>query len=151
MKDANLYQLLIVLLPIVLPPLISVSSVLYKKLVQNLPNQRRSMVELVVNSVVAAIEQTANDVTTSADKKQAAVTLVQQVLKELHIPASPTTISVMIEAAVYALKQVPTTSTPGNNGYTQASSGQPYDQNTPTPQYAQYPQRNYAPGYQQAY
>ncbi|GHO66094.1 hypothetical protein KSC_049860 [Ktedonobacter sp. SOSP1-52] len=129
MKDANFYQLLIVLLPIVLPPLISVSSVLYKKLIQNLPEQRRSMVEQVVNSVVSAIEQTANDVTTSADKKQAAVTLVQQVLKELGIPASPTTISVMIEAAVYALNQAPTASTPGNNGYTQ---------------------EGYAPGYQQA-
>ena len=130
MKDANLYQLLIVLLPIVLPPLISVSSVLYKKLVQNLPEQRRSIVEQVVNSVVAAIEQTANDVTSSSDKKQAAVTLVQQVLKELGIPASPTTISVMIEAAVYAIKQAQTTSTPSNNGYVQGS---------------------YAPGYQQTY
>ena len=145
MKDANLYQLLIVLLPIVLPPLISVSSVLYKKLIQNLPEQRRSMVEQVVNSVVSAIEQTANDVTTSADKKQAAVTLVQQVLKELGIPASPTTISVMIEAAVYALNQVSTTSTPSNNGSAQAYNGQFYGQNTPTPQYAQYTQGSYAP------
>jgi hypothetical protein len=145
MKDANLYQLLIVLLPIVLPPLISVSSVLYKKLIQNLPEQRRSMVEQVVNSVVSAIEQTANDVTTSADKKQAAVTLVQQVLKELGIPASPTTISVMIEAAVYALNQVSTTSTPSNNGSAQAYNGQFYGQNTPTPQYAQYVQGSYAP------
>ncbi|GHO75891.1 hypothetical protein KSD_36620 [Ktedonobacter sp. SOSP1-85] len=146
MKDANLYQLLIVLLPIVLPPLISVSSVLYKKLIQNLPEQRRSMVEQVVNSVVSAIEQTANDVTTSADKKQAAVTLVQQVLKELGIPASPTTISVMIEAAVYTLNQVSTTSTPSNNGSAQTYNGQFYGQNTSTPQYAQ---GSYAPGYQQ--
>ncbi|EFH86838.1 phage holin, LLH family [Ktedonobacter racemifer] len=145
MKDANLYQLLIVLLPIVLPPLISVSSVLYKKLIQNLPEQRRSMVEQVVNSVVSAIEQTANDVTTSADKKQAAVTLVQQVLKELGIPASPTTISVMIEAAVYALNQMSTTSTPSNNGSAQAYNGQFYGQNTPTPQYAQYAQGSYVP------
>lgn len=105
MTHADLMQLMPTIVTIVLPLLISLSGVLYKTLVQHLPEQRRTLVEQVMRTVVTAIEQATTSAVQSTDKKQAAVILAQRALRDLGLKASPDTIAIMIEAAVYAMNQ----------------------------------------------
>jgi hypothetical protein len=55
--------------------------------------------------VVLAIEQTATATMKSQEKKQAAINMASEMLAHLHITASPTVLSTMIEATVYTLSQ----------------------------------------------
>ncbi|GHO43365.1 phage holin, LLH family [Ktedonospora formicarum] len=142
MTRADLMQLLPTIVTIVLPLLISLSGVLYKNLVQHLPEQRRTLVEQVVRTVVTAIEQATNSAMENADKKQAAILLVQRTLRDLGLKVSPDTIAIMIEAAVYAMKQ--DKMAPQNT----TNTSTPY---APTPYYPTYYYPTPMPTYQPIY
>jgi LL-H family phage holin len=105
MTSTQWFQLSIVILPIILPPLISLSAVLYQRLLQHLPQQKRDLIEQVVRTAVPAVEQIANDVMSSQEKKQTAIDMATRMLNNLHIQVSEDTLSTLIEATVYAMNQ----------------------------------------------
>ena len=105
------FQIALLLLPIVLPPLTALAALLYQRLLQRLPAQRRAIVEQIVNTVVPAIEQTATDTMSSPQKKQAAMDLASEMLGHLNVRVSPDMLSGMIEATVFALNQSKNAST----------------------------------------
>jgi hypothetical protein len=105
MASSQWFQLAIVILPIILPPLISLSAVLYQHLMQRLPQQKRDLVEQVVRTVVPAVEQTSKDVLSNKEKKQTALDMATRMLSNLHVQVSEDTLSTVIEAAVYAMNQ----------------------------------------------
>ncbi|MBV9616297.1 MAG: hypothetical protein JO031_12640 [Ktedonobacteraceae bacterium] len=105
------FQVALLLLPIVLPPLTALAALLYQRLLQRLPAQRRAIVEQIVNTVVPAIEQTATDTMSSPQKKQAAMDLASDMLGHLNVRVSPDLLSGMIEATVFALNQSKNAST----------------------------------------
>jgi hypothetical protein len=99
------FQIALVLLPIVLPPLTALAALLYQRLLQHLPAQKRAIVEQIANTVVPAIEQTATNTMSSPDKKKAAMDLASSMLDHLNVNVSPDMLSGMIEATVFALNQ----------------------------------------------
>ncbi len=99
------FQIAITVLPILLPPLISLSTVLYQHLLQRLPQQKQDIVDQVVRTVVPAVEQTATGLMSSAAKKQAALDMATQMMDSLHVHVSEDMLSSMIEATVFALNQ----------------------------------------------
>jgi Bacteriophage holin of superfamily 6 (Holin_LLH) len=105
------FQITLVLLPIVLPPLTALAALLYQRLLQRLPAQKRAIVEQIVGTVVPAIEQTATDTMSSPEKKKAAMDLASSMLGHLNVSVSPDMLSGMIEAAVFALNQSKNAST----------------------------------------
>ena len=105
------FQVALLLLPIVLPPLTALAALLYQRLLQRLPAQKRTIVEQIVNTVVPAIEQTASDTMSSPQKKQAAMDLASDMLGHLNVRVSPDLLSGMIEATVFALNQSKNAST----------------------------------------
>ncbi len=105
MASSQWFQLAIVILPILLPPLISLSAVLYQHLLQRLPQQKRDLIEQVVRTVVPAVEQTTKNVLSNKEKKQAALDMATKMLNNLHVQVSEDTLSTVIEAAVYAMNQ----------------------------------------------
>jgi hypothetical protein len=98
-------QLIILMIPIILPPLVALSAVLYQHLLQKVPEKKRELIEKVIGTVVTAIEQTAPAMVGNQEKKQAAMNMASEMLAHLNIKASPATLSTMIEAAVYTLNQ----------------------------------------------
>jgi len=99
------FQILLIVLPILLPPLISLSVAMYQRLMQYLPQQVHGLVEEVVNIVVLAVEQTSATLLDSPAKKQAAMKMATELLQSWHITVSQEMLSTMIEAAVFALNQ----------------------------------------------
>ena len=99
------FQIAIVLLPIILPPLTALASLMYQRMLQRLPVQKRAIVEQIVNTVVPAIEQTADATMKNEDKKRAAMDLASNMLGHLNVSVAPEMLSGMIEAAVFALNQ----------------------------------------------
>ena len=98
-------QLILLIVPILLPAIISLSAVLYQRLVQGLPAKQQALVQQVVNTVVRAVEQEARNTLDGPGKKQAAMQMATNMLKSLHLNISQDVISSVIEAAVYALNQ----------------------------------------------
>jgi Bacteriophage holin of superfamily 6 (Holin_LLH) len=98
-------QLIILIIPLVLPPLVALSAVLYQHLLQRVPEKKRELIEKVIGTVVTAIEQTAPAIVGNQEKKQAAMNMASEMLAHLNIKASPATLSAMIESSVYALNQ----------------------------------------------
>ena len=98
-------QLIILIIPLVLPPLVALSAVMYRHLLQSVPEKKRELIEKVISTVVSAIEQTAPATVKNQEKKQVAMNMASEMLANLHIKTSPDTLSTMIEAAVYALNQ----------------------------------------------
>jgi len=105
------FQIALVLLPIVLPPLTALAALLYQRFLQRLPAQKRAIVEQIVGTVVPAIEQTATETMSSPEKKKAAMDLASSMLGHLNVSVSPDMLSGMIEAAVFALNQSKNAST----------------------------------------
>jgi hypothetical protein len=97
-------QVALVLLPIVLPLLISLSAVLYQHLLQRLPQKQRAEIDQVVHVVVAAIEQASGALEGPA-KKEAAMEMAGALLAYLRISVPREILSCLIEAAVYSLHQ----------------------------------------------
>jgi Bacteriophage holin of superfamily 6 (Holin_LLH) len=97
-------QMALVLLPIVLPLLISLSAVLYQHLLQSLPEKRRVEIDQVVHKVVLAVEQASTALEGPA-KKEAAMEMATSILAYLHISVPQEILSCLIEAAVYSLQQ----------------------------------------------
>lgn len=98
-------QLILLLVPILLPPIISLSMVLYQHLIQGLPQRKQALVQQIVNAVVPAVEQGTAKALDGPGKKQAAMQMATVMLKSLHINVPQDMISCMIEAAVYTLNQ----------------------------------------------
>ena len=105
------FQIAIVLLPIVLPPLTALAALVYQRMLQSLPAQKRAIVEQIVNTVVPAVEQTAASTASSPEKKKAAMDLASNMLSHLNISVSSDMLSGMIEATVFALNQSKNAST----------------------------------------
>ena len=105
------FQIALVLLPIVLPPLTALAALLYQRLLQRLPAQKRALVEQIANTVVPAIEQTATNTMSSPEKKKAAMDLASSMLNHLNVQVAPNMLSGMIEATVFALNQSKNAST----------------------------------------
>ena len=105
------FQIAIVLLPIVLPPLTALAALVYQRMLQGLPAQKRAIVEQIVSTVVPAIEQTADDTMSNPEKKKAAVDLASSMLTHLNLNVAPDMLSGMIEATVFALNQSKNAST----------------------------------------
>jgi Bacteriophage holin of superfamily 6 (Holin_LLH) len=99
------FQIAIVILPIVLPPLTAVAALVYQRMLQGLPAQKRAIVEQIVNTVVPAIEQTAASTVSNPEKKKAAMDLASSMLDHLNVSVPPEMLSGMIEATVFALNQ----------------------------------------------
>jgi len=99
------FQIASVLLPIVLPPLTALAALVYQRMLQSLPAQKRAIVEQVVNTVVPAIEQTADTTMSNPEKKKAAMDLASSMLTHLNLNVAPDMLSGMIEATVFALNQ----------------------------------------------
>ena len=99
------FQIAIVILPVVLPSLTAMAALLYQRMLQGLPAQKRSIVEQIVNTVVPAVEQTADSAMSSPEKKKAAMDLASGMLGHLNVNVSPEMLSGMIEATVFALNQ----------------------------------------------
>jgi hypothetical protein len=99
------FQIAIVLLPIVLPPLTALVALVYQRLLQGLPAQKRAIVEQIVGTVVPAIEQTADNTMSNPEKKKAAMDLASSMLGHLNLNVSSDMLSGMIEATVFALNQ----------------------------------------------
>ena len=106
---SNAMQIALVLLPVILPLLVSLSAVLYQHLLQHLPQKQRTEIDQVVQTVVAAIEQTSATLDGPA-KKAAATAMATSLLAYLHISVPPQILSCLIEAAVYSLHQTTTDS-----------------------------------------
>src|SRR5436309_2241787 len=98
-------QLAAIILSIILPPLISLCVVWYKKMVQQLPQQKRDLTQQIVGTVVHAVEQQLDDTAKKPEKKQEAMLLIRKILASLHIDVPDELIDTMIEAAVYAMNQ----------------------------------------------
>lgn len=99
------FQIAILLLPIVFPPLTALAALVYQRMLQGLPAQKRAIVEQVVNTVVPAIEQTADTTMSNPEKKKAAMDLASSMLGHLNVNVSSDMLSGMIEATVFALNQ----------------------------------------------
>jgi hypothetical protein len=99
------FQIAIVILPIVLPPLTAVAALVYQRMLQGLPAQKRAIVEQIVSTVVPAIEQTAASTVSNPEKKKAAMDLASSMLGHLNVSVPPEMLSGMIEATVFALNQ----------------------------------------------
>jgi LL-H family phage holin len=99
------FQILLAALPILLPPLISLSVAMYQHLLQRLPQQVRQIVEEVAQIVVLAVEQTSATLVDSPAKKQAAMKMATEILQSMHVTVSQEMLSAMIEAAVFTLNQ----------------------------------------------
>ncbi len=99
------FQIALILLPVVLPPLTALSALAYQRVLQSLPAKKREIVDQIVRTVVPAIEQTATSTMSSPAKKQAAMDLASNMLDHLHVTVSPDMLSGMIEATVFALNQ----------------------------------------------
>jgi len=99
------FQIAIVILPIVLPPLTAVAALVYQRMLQGLPAQKRAIVEQIVNTVVPAVEQTADATMSSPEKKKSAMDLASSMLGHLNVSVQPEMLSGMIEATVFALNQ----------------------------------------------
>jgi Bacteriophage holin of superfamily 6 (Holin_LLH) len=99
------FQIAIVILPIILPPLTALAALVYQRMLQRLPAQKRAIVEQIVNTVVPAIEQTADVTMKNEDKKRAAMDLACSMLSHLNVNVAPEMLSGMIEATVFALNQ----------------------------------------------
>ena len=97
-------QVALLLLPIVLPLLISLSAVLYQRLLQRLPQKQRAEIDQVIHIVVCSIEQASSALEGPA-KKQAAMEMAGTMLAYLHISVPQEILSCLIEAAVYSLHQ----------------------------------------------
>jgi hypothetical protein len=99
------FQIAIVILPLILPPLTALAALIYQRMLQSLPAQKRAIVEQIVGTVVPAIEQTADSTMSNPDKKKAAMDLASGMLGHLNLTVSPEMLSGMIEATVFALNQ----------------------------------------------
>lgn len=94
----------IAILGFVLPILVPAGQALLQHLLERLPSARRAQLESIVMVVVHGVEQSASGVPSDV-KKQDAVNAVVEMAKAAGLSrfASPTAVSMLIEAAVYEL------------------------------------------------
>jgi LL-H family phage holin len=100
----SMEQLTLLIVLLLLPVIISLSAVWYQHLVQRLPPKQQASVQQVVNTVVRSVEQEAKTLD-GPGKKKAAMQLVTNMLKSMHINIPQDVIAGVIEATVYDLKQ----------------------------------------------
>ncbi len=93
-------DILLVVLPILLPPLVGAVVLFVKSQIARLPADLRVLVQSIVSTAVQAVEQTASNELNSAGKKQLAMEKVQITLAHYKINVPDGEISDLIEEAV---------------------------------------------------
>lgn len=103
MSNQELISLVTLLFPIVC----SLAASLYKRLLESLPSNKRTLVQDAVDSSVRAVEQMYNGMSEAspADKKAKAVEIVSSALKDLHINIPSAVVDALIEESVFYLNQ----------------------------------------------
>ena len=101
--DANTLLILSLALPVAFALARVLGELVLSALAERLPAAKRSRIEQIVAQAVAAVESAAKDVP-GAQKKQIAVQLIGDALRAARLSATEQQISVLIDAAVTALK-----------------------------------------------
>src|SRR5260221_14450391 len=97
-------ELLIALIPYIVPPLVAASVFAGKLLLEKLPERQRGEVASLISVCVQAVEQ-ANPNLSGPEKKAAAVKMIGEVLASAHIKASPQLVDMFIEYAVGVMNE----------------------------------------------
>ncbi len=105
--SAELFQILIIVLPIVLPPLIAFLVVLVNKELAKLPANVRPVLADVAKVSVSAVEQVAQSELGTAEKKQKALAFASAQLDHLGMKVPTDVLNVVVEDAVFAVKHAP--------------------------------------------
>lgn len=103
--DSNTLSLVLLAVSVVLPIMATVAASVYQVVLLHLPAAQRAHVRELVADVVAAVEQ-ANAATPGPAKKQIALALLGDLLKQQKLNVSPTQLDVLLEAAVGTLNAV---------------------------------------------
>jgi hypothetical protein len=98
MSDAQIISLASLLFPM----LVSLCAYLYKRLVPPSRQAQLDHAKSLARTVAQGVEQTCSALT-GPNKKAEAVRLINLLLKEAGITASPTLVDALIEQAVYAI------------------------------------------------
>jgi hypothetical protein len=97
-------QLILSLAPYIVPIIVALCVAFGKSLVAKLPTNVRDEAHLIVQHVVLSMEQTGQNMSGPA-KKQAALALIESLLKNLHISIPASLIDVFIESAVASMNE----------------------------------------------
>jgi hypothetical protein len=103
MTANDVVTLLLALAPYVVPPIAALLFVAARSMIEKLPAQQRALVAGIVQSSVAAIEQTATSTSNGPAKKQLAVELIGKQLAAFHINVAPAVVESLLEEAVMAI------------------------------------------------
>lgn len=98
-------QVILVVLPIILPVLIGVVTYYTHAAIAKLPPNKQAFVSGIVNTAVTAAEQEYKGTVSGDTKRVAAVQQVTDTLAHYKMSVPPEIISSLIEESVYALKQ----------------------------------------------
>jgi hypothetical protein len=104
MSSQTLAEIILGSASLVFPFLWHLAQLLFVKLLDRLPSNQRSAVEEIVSSVVHAIEQTSPGLA-GEDKRTQALQIIQQMLDEHKLKASPRDVEVLLEQAVFLMNQ----------------------------------------------
>lgn len=94
----------VALLGVALPLLIPVGQFLYQRLLHALPANQAHMLDSLTQTVVQGVEQSHSGQPGEA-KKAAAVALIEDGAKALHLSVNSSLVDALVESAVYMLNQ----------------------------------------------
>lgn len=100
--NSPLAQVLLVLMPYLVPVIVALNVALAKLLLGKLPQSQRMEAEALINACVMAVEQSMPGAG-GPEKKQAAESLIADVLTSVHVKVPAALIDTFIEAAVAQL------------------------------------------------
>lgn len=96
-------EVLLALAPYLVPLIVSVLVMVVRSMIEKLPAQQRAFVAGIVQSSVAAIEQTSTMDLNGPAKKQMALELIEKQLSHFHVSVSSAVIEALLEEAVMAI------------------------------------------------
>ena len=96
-------DVLLALAPYVAPVIAAGLVMLVRSMIEKLPAQQRAFVSGIVQTSVAAIEQTASADLNGPAKKQLALELIEKQLASFHVSVAPAVIDSLLEEAVMAI------------------------------------------------
>lgn len=105
MSSTMIWQLILVLVPILLPPLVGLVVYFTKAQIDKLPANARAAAKQAAATAVTATEQVANDTLNNAGKKQQALAFATADLKKMGLSVDEGQLANLIEEVVYTLKQ----------------------------------------------
>lgn len=98
-------QLILDLLPIVVPVLVAMLAYVVRAAIERLPSNRRDFVAKVVQTAVTAAEQANGDISNGPTKKQEVLRDVMLTLSHFHMAVPESFVSQLIEETVHAINQ----------------------------------------------